>query len=125
MCIDLNHYYYWEWYQSLTPDEAIADITVAKARHFTVTNTMKGYHQCPFDSDSQLLTTFITSFDRFRFLQALYGISSISQQHSCCMAEILEALFRYRRIGDGHHYDSNKDYLLYMRQFLLHCDENK
>ena len=45
---------------SPNPTEAIADIAAANAKYFTVLDTMKGYHQCPLDQDSQLLTTFIT-----------------------------------------------------------------
>ena len=90
------------------PCRSIADITAAKAKYFTVIDTMKGYHQCPFDSDNQLLTTFITPIDSFRLLQAPYGICSISQHQSWCMVEALDGLFRYHRIEDGHHYyDSN------------------
>jgi len=40
-----------------TPVEALADIST---KFFTILDAMKGYHQCPLDPDSQLLTTFIT-----------------------------------------------------------------
>ena len=67
MCVDLsrlNRYVKRERYQSLTPAQAVADIAADKA-------------QCPLDPESQLLTTFITPFGRFKFLRAPYGISSI------------------------------------------------
>ena len=58
---------------SPTPAEAIADIAAANAKYFTVLDAMKGYHQCSLDQDSQLLTTFITPFGRFKYLCASYG----------------------------------------------------
>lgn len=42
--------------------EAVADITALNANIFTKLDAMKGYHKCPFDEESQLLTTFITPF---------------------------------------------------------------
>ena len=45
---------------------------------FTKLDALKGYHQCPLDETSQLLTTVITPFGRFKFIRAPYGISSIS-----------------------------------------------
>ena len=63
MCVDLSHlnrYIQQERYMSPTPAEAITDIAAANAKYFTVLDAIKGYHQCPLDQDSQLLTTFIT-----------------------------------------------------------------
>ena len=63
MCVDLSHlncYVQQERYQSPTLAEAIADIAATNAKYFTVLDAMKGYHQCPINADSQLLTTFIT-----------------------------------------------------------------
>ena len=79
MCVDLSHlnrYVQREWYMSPTPAEAIADIAAAKAKYFTVLNAMKGYHQCPLDQDSQLLTTFSTPFGSFKYLRVLMGYLS-------------------------------------------------
>ena len=46
--------------------------------------------QCPLDEASQLLTTFITPFGRFKFLRAPYGISSISEHYNRRMDEALK-----------------------------------
>ena len=73
MCVDLsklNKFVRRERYISVTPAEAVADIAQAKAKHFTVLDALKGYHQCPLDEDSQKLTTFITPFGRFKYLRA-------------------------------------------------------
>lgn len=63
----------------------------------TVLDAIKGYHECPLDADSQLLTMFITPFGRFKYLCAPYeiGISSISEHCNCQMAEALEGLSRF------------------------------
>ena len=44
---NLNRFVVWERYQSLTPTQAVADITASDAKLFTVINALKGYHQCP------------------------------------------------------------------------------
>jgi hypothetical protein len=82
MCVDLSHlnkYVRREKYQSPTPAQAVADIAAENAKIFTKIDARKGYHQCPLDEESQLLTTFITPFGRFKYLRAPYGISSISE----------------------------------------------
>ena len=74
MCVALSHlnrYVKQEWYQSPCPAEAVADFTILDAR--------KGYHQCALNAQTQLLTTFITPFGRFKYLRAPYGILSISE----------------------------------------------
>ena len=71
MCVDLsrlNRFVERERYQSATPAQAVADIAAESAKIFTKLDAIKGYHQCPLDEDSQLLTTFITPFGRFRYL---------------------------------------------------------
>ena len=67
MCVDLsclNRYVRQEQYQSPTP--AFADIVASNVKVFTMLDAIKGYHQCPLDEQSQLLTTFITLFGRFK-----------------------------------------------------------
>ena len=71
MCVDLSHhnkYVKRERYQSATPSQAVADIHANHTKIFTKLDAMKGYHQCPLDDESQLLTTFITPFGRFKYL---------------------------------------------------------
>ena len=89
-----------ERYQSPTPAEAVADIAASSAKVFTVLDTMKGYHQCPLDEDSQLLTTFITAHGRFKYLRAPYGISSISEHCDRRIAEIFTGLTGFQCIID-------------------------
>ena len=81
---------------------------------------MKSYHQCPLDNDSQLLTTFITPFGRFKYLCAPYGISSISEHSNCRMDEAFAGLTGYCHIiDDAIIYDSQiTEYADHVRQFL-------
>ena len=73
-----------------TPAEAVADIAASSAKVFTVLDAMK----------DQLLTTFITPYGRFKYLCALYGISSISEHYDRCMAKPFTGLTGFRRIID-------------------------
>ena len=74
----LNCYVKREQYQSSTPAQAVADIAAEEAKVFTKLYALKGYHQCPLNEASRIITTFITPFGRFQFLRAPFGISSIS-----------------------------------------------
>ena len=63
-------------------------------------DAMKGYHQCPLDEESQVLTTFITPFEHFKYLQAPYDLSSIAEHYNRRMAEAFEELSGFRKIVD-------------------------
>ena len=126
MCVDLSHlnrYVRREQYQTSTPAQAVADIAAIKARFFTVLDAMKGYHQCPLDPDSQLLTTFITPFGRFKYLRAPYGICSISEHYDRRMAEAFVGLTGFRRVVDDIIiYDDNElEHAAHVKQFLQCC----
>ena len=123
MCVDLsklNHYVQRERYQSPTPAEVVADMAAEEAKFFTVIDAMKGYHQCPFDEESQALTTFITPFGCYKYLRAPYGLSSIAKHYNHRMAEAFEGLKGFRRVVDDIViYDT--DHVDHVRQFLQHC----
>ena len=79
LCVDLfrlNKFVQRERYQSDTPAQAVVDIAAENAKVFTKLDALKGYHQCPLDEESQLLTTFITPFGRFKFLPLLLPLSA-------------------------------------------------
>ena len=61
---------------------------------------MKSYYQYPLDPESQLLTTFITPHDRFKYLRAPYRISSIFEHYNCHMADAFAGLSGFRHIVD-------------------------
>ena len=130
MCVDLSHlnrYVKRERYQSPTPAEAIADISACQAKLFIVLDTMKGYHQCPLDQESQLLTMFITPFGRFKYMRAPHGISSTSEHYDRRMYEAFEGVSGFRRIMDDIViYDSDvTQHALHVREFLQRCAEKK
>lgn len=128
LCVDLtrlNKYVKRERYQSVTPAQAVADIATENAKVFTKLDALKGYHQCPLEKGSQLLTTFITPFGRFKFLRAPFGISSISEHYNRRMDEAFVGLAGYRRIVDDVViFDSDKEqHEQHVRQFLKRCAE--
>ena len=97
LCVDLsrlNKYIRREHYQSPSPAQAVADIAAEEANVFTKLDTLKGYHQCPLDEASHLLTTFITPFG------SSYGISSISEHYNRRMDKAFAGLKGYCRIVD-------------------------
>ena len=130
MCVDLSHlnkYVRRERYQSSTPAEAVADITADEAKYFTIIDAAKGYHQCPLDEASQLYTTFITPFGRFKYLRAPYGLSSIAEHYNRQMAEAFEGLTGFRRVVDDVIiYDKDiESHVEHVKQFLQRCKERQ
>ena len=53
------------------------------------------YHQCSLDQESQPLTTFIMQFGRFKYLRALYFISSIFEYYSHQMMKVFTGLSKF------------------------------
>ena len=128
LCVDfskLNRYVKREFYSMYTPCDAIADICGKQSQFFTVFDALKGYYQCPLDEQSQLLTTFLTPFGRFKFLRAPFGICSISEHYNRRMDEAFEGLNNYRRIVDDIViFDENvNDHIARVRKFLHRCAE--
>ena len=130
LCVDLfrlNKFVQRERYQSDTPAQAVVDIAAENAKVFMKLDALKGYHQCPLDEESQLLTTFITPFGRFKFLRAPFGISSISEHYNRRMDEAFVGLTGYWRIVDDIViYDGDEaQHTDHVRQFLRQCSERK
>ena len=130
LCVDLsrlNRYVRREKYQSPTPAEAVADIAAEEANFFTVLDTKKGYHQCPLAEASQLMTTFITPFGRFKYRRVPYGLSSIAEHYNRRMADAFQGLAGFRRIVDDFIiYDKDETtHKEHVREFLKRCQERK
>ena len=106
--------------QSETPAQAVADIAADHAKIFTKLDALKDYHQCPLEKESQLLTTLITPFGRFKFLRAPFSILSISEHYNRRMDEAFSGLTGYRRIVDDVViYDNDEaQHERHVRQFL-------
>ena len=74
---------------------AIVDENLAKvkgSRVFSKLDANSGFWQIPLDTQSQLLTTFITSFGWFCFNQLPFGISSAPEIFQRTMTGILQGL---------------------------------
>jgi len=84
---------------------------------------LKDYHQCPLDQESQSLTTFISPFDRYKYLRAPYGILSISEHYNHKITEAFKGLSGFRRIVDDFViYNSNiSAHEDHVKQFLQRC----
>ena len=129
MCVDLSHlnrYVKRERYQSPTPAEAIADLFACQAKFFTVLDAMKGYHQCPLDQESQLLTMFITPFGGFKYMRASYGIFSKSEHYNRHMYKAFEGLSGFHYIVDDIViYGSDvTQHASHVREFLQRCEDH-
>ena len=66
-----------EHYPMKTVEEITA--TVSKAKYFSVLDASSGFWHVKLDYESSKLTTFNTSFGRYRFLRPPFGISSASE----------------------------------------------
>ena len=62
----LNKYVKRPYYPTRTPSDAVANIA-PDSHFFTTVDAVKGYWQVPLDEESQILTTFITPYGRFKF----------------------------------------------------------
>ena len=128
LCVDfthLNKFVQRERYQSATPSESVANIASARAKVFTTFDALKGYHQCPLDNESQLLTTFITPFGRWMYLRAPYGVSSISEHYNRRMDAAFEGMSQFAKlVNDVVVYDKTRqDHTQRVREFLQRCLE--
>jgi transposase InsO family protein len=126
LCVDLsklNKFVKRERFQSTTPAAAVASIAGTKAKWFSSIDAYKGYHQTELDPASQLLTTFITPFGRYKYLRGPFGVSSISEHYDRRMYEALDGIEQHRRIVDDVLiYDVNKDvHVRHVREVLQRC----
>ncbi|PAA50313.1 hypothetical protein BOX15_Mlig015377g3 [Macrostomum lignano] len=125
MCVDLrclNKYVIRERYVSQTPFEVVSSVHKG-ARFFTTVDATKGYHQVPLDDASQILTTFITPFGRYKFLRAPFGLSSISEHYNRRVDEVLEGLKSTYHIVDDVllAHDDFDEHRRAVREFLQRC----
>ena len=128
LCVDftqLKTFVQRERYQSATHSESVANIASAEAKVFTTFDALKGYHQCPLDEESQLLTTFITPFGRWMYLRAPYGVSSISEHCNRRMDTAFQGMSQFAKLVDDVVVcdKSRKDNTHRVYEFLQRCLE--
>ncbi|XP_064468672.1 uncharacterized protein K02A2.6-like [Ornithodoros turicata] len=93
ICVDytpLNKFVERELHPMPVTDHVIAQIGVSK--YFSKLDANSGYWQFQLTEESQLLTTFITPFDRFKFTRLPFGISSAPEFFQKKMAHIVSGL---------------------------------
>ena len=79
-----------EFHPMSSVDDSLAKLS--NARYFTRLDANSGFWQIPLDSESQILTTFITPYGRFRFHRLCFGISSAPEIFQRTMNKILEGV---------------------------------
>ncbi|XP_064482548.1 uncharacterized protein K02A2.6-like [Ornithodoros turicata] len=93
ICVDytpLNKFVERELHPMPVTDHVIAQIGVSK--YFSKLDANSGYWQFQLTEESQLLTTFITPFGRFKFTRLPFGISSAPEFFQKKMAHIVSGL---------------------------------
>ena len=103
LCVDLqklNQYAKCPYYPTRSPSEVVSNIAPS-SKFFTTLNAVKGYWQVSLEEESQILTTFITPYGRFKFLQrAPKGLSS-SQDEYCARGDAaLQNIDRVEKVVD-------------------------
>ena len=93
LCVDLtqlNKAVKREFHPMSSVDDSLAKLS--NARYFTRLDANSGFWQIPLDSESQLLTTFITPYGRFCFHSLCFGITSAPDIFQRTMNKILEGV---------------------------------
>ena len=93
LCVDLtqlNKAVKREFHPMSSVDDSLAKLS--NAQYFTRLDANSGFWQIPLDTESQLLTTFITRYGRFCFHRLCFGISSAPEILQRTMNKILEGV---------------------------------
>ena len=83
ICVDmtkLNKHVDRATYPLCTPKDAVSAIPPT-ARYFSTLDATHGYWQVPLEEDSQILTTFISPWGRFKFLRSPMGLVSTGDEY--------------------------------------------
>ena len=102
LCVDfqkLNQHVRRPYYPTKTPSEAVSNINPS-SKYFTTFDAKNGYWQVPLEKESQLLTTFITPYGRYKFLRAPMGLAS-SQDEYCSRGDTaIQGIERVEKVVD-------------------------
>ncbi len=82
LCVDLtklNKFVKRPIHPLVSPKDAISNIACG-SQFFTTFDAVNGYWQIPLEKESQLLTTFITSWGRYKFLRGPMGLISTGDE---------------------------------------------
>ena len=119
--------------KSIYPLPTMEDVLpqLGKAKVFSVCDLKNGFWHCTLDTESSLLTTFITPYGRYRWTQLPFGVSPAPEVFQWKLTEQLEGLKGVTMIaedvlvfGQGNNYDEAvKDYDAHLLTFLRRAEE--
>ena len=95
VCVDmtaLNKCVQREIHPMASVDTSLAKLGDGNSQYLTKLDANSGFWQIPLDTESRLLTTFITPFGRFCFNRLPFGISSAPEIFQRMMSDVLEGL---------------------------------
>ncbi|KMQ90706.1 hypothetical protein RF55_9507 [Lasius niger] len=93
MCVDyirLNKYVLREIHPIPNTENVLGQI--GEAKYFSKMDANHGFWQCELDQESQLLTTFITPFGRYKYKRLPFGINAAPEFFQKRMQQILQGL---------------------------------
>ena len=102
LCIDLqilNKYVRRPYNPSKSHAEAVSNIS-SSSKFFSILDTTKGYWQVPLEKEIQDFTTFITAFERFKFLRAPMGLASSQDKYCARGDEALQSIEQVEKVVD-------------------------
>ncbi len=127
LCVDLrmlNKYVKRPHHPVRTPKDAVRMIPPS-AKIFTVFDAKSGYFQMEMDEASQLLTTFITPWGRFKHKRATMGLSCAGDEYNRRTDAALAGLDNMEKVVDDIiiHGDNLEQHLEDVKKFLIRCRE--
>ena len=83
LCVDLtklNKHVKLPFYPLVTPKDAVSNIG-GRIKYISTLDATHGYWQTPLEEKSQILTTFITPWGRFKFMRGTMGLISTGDEY--------------------------------------------
>ncbi len=128
LCVDLrnlNKFVKRPHHPVRSPKDAVSAIP-PNSRYFTTCDAKSGYFQCELDEESQLLTTFITPWGRFKHLRATMGLSCAGDEFNRRTDAALAGIDNMEKVVDDIilHGENLEDHIANVRKFLTRCRES-
>ena len=128
LCVDLtklNRYVKRPYYPLVTPKDAVANVS-NRSRFFTTFDATNGYWQVPLEEESQLLTTFVTQWGRFKYCRGTMGLICTGDEYCRRMDGALSAVPRLIKVVDDllQHGEDITAHIHDVWQLLLACRQH-